>query len=58
MGIGVFLLFLPAWCFWRLARIAFALVVLVELRESLLEVIAACAFEQELLGESVVFRRQ
>ena len=58
IGIGVILLFLPAWCFWWLACVAFALVVFIELREGFLEVIAACAFEQQFLGESVILRRQ
>lgn len=42
--------------FWRLAYVAFALVVLVEFREGFFKVIAARTFEQQLLGKSVVFR--
>lgn len=42
--------------FWRLAYVAFALVVLVKFREGLFKVIAARTFEQQLLGKTVVFR--
>ena len=44
--------------FWGLAHVAFALVVLVELRKSLFKLIAASALEQQLLGKTVIFRRQ
>ena len=44
--------------FWRLAYITFTLIVIFKLRKCFLKVAATCTFEKQLLGKSVIFRRQ